>query len=114
MTMNSKALARLEEEINCDIERGDYDGVNLIVARHGEIALQGTYGYAERATQRPTKRDAVYRILSMSKAITNTLAYRALSEGKLELSTSVVAIIPEFISTEPFRAVRADNTHLAH
>jgi len=114
MTMNSKALARLEEEINCDIERGDYDGVNLIVARHGEIALQGTYGYAERATQRPTKRDDVYRILSMSKAFTNTLAYRALSEGKLALSTRVVDIIPEFMGTDPFRAVRKDKINLAH
>ena len=114
MTMNSKALTRLEDEINCDIERGDYDGVNLIVARHGEIALQGTYGYAERATQRPSQRDDVYRILSMSKAFTNTLAYRALSEGKLALSTRVVDIIPEFMGTDPFRAVRKDKINLAH
>lgn len=114
MTMNPKALTRLEDEINRDIERGDYDGVSLIVARHGEIALQGTYGYAERATQRPTKRDDVYRILSMSKAFTNTLAYRALSEGKLALSTRVVDIIPEFMGTDPFRSVRKDKINLAH
>ncbi|AGF71096.1 serine hydrolase domain-containing protein [Corynebacterium halotolerans] len=114
MSMNQKALKRLEDEINADIERGSYDGVNLIVARHGEIALQGTYGYAERATGRPTKRDDVYRILSMSKAFTNTLAYRALGEGKLALSTRVVDLIPEFLGTDPFRAVRKDRINLAH
>lgn len=114
MFMNSAALKRLEDEVNSDIERGDYDGANLIVARHGEIALQGSYGYAERATQRPTRRDDVYRILSMSKAFTNTLTYRALAEGKLALSTRVVDIIPEFLGADPFRAARKDKINLAH
>lgn len=114
MSMNSKALTRLEDEIKSDIESGDYDGVNMIVARHGEIALQGTYGYAERATERPTRRDDVYRILSMSKAFTNTLAYRALSEGKLALSTRVVDIIPEFMGSDRFRSVRKDKINLTH
>src|SRR5690625_5027280 len=108
MSMDKKALQRLEDEITADIERGDYDGVNVIVARHGEIALQGTYGYAERATTRPSQQDDVYRILSMSKAFTNTLAYRALGEGRLALSTRVVDLIPEFLGTDPFRAVRKD------
>lgn len=114
MTMNPTALKRLEDEINADIERGDYDGVNLILARHGEIALQGSYGYAERATDRPTRSDDVYRILSMSKAFTNTLAYRALGEGKLALSTRVVDLIPEFFGQDRFRAVRKDKINLAH
>lgn len=114
MSMNPTALKRLENEINADIERGDYDGVNLIVARHGEIALQGSYGFAERATQRPTAQDDIYRILSMSKAFTNTLAYRALGEGKLALSTRVVDLIPEFLGKDHFRAVRKDKINLAH
>lgn len=114
MSMDQKALQRLEDEITADIERGDYDGVNVIVARHGEIALQGTYGYAERATVRPSQQDDVYRILSMSKAFTNTLAYRALGEGRLALSTRVVDLIPEFLGTDPFRAVRKDRINLAH
>lgn len=114
MPMNPTALKRLEAEINADIERGSYDGANLILARHGEIALQGSYGFSERTGQRPTRQDDVYRILSMTKAFTNTLAYRALGEGKLALSTRVVDIIPEFFGADPFRAVRKDKINLAH
>ncbi|MGP6174080.1 serine hydrolase domain-containing protein [Corynebacterium sp. A21] len=111
---NQSALDRLESVIKADIERGDYDGVNIILARHGEIGLQGSYGFAERATGRPTRRDDVYRILSMTKAFTNTLVYRALGEGKLSLSTRVVDLIPEFFGTDPFRAVRKDKINLGH
>ena len=85
-----QALKRLEDEIRSDIDQGAYDGVNIILARHGEIALRGTYGFAERASKRPSQADDVYRILSMSKAFTNALALRAIGEGKLALSTRVV------------------------
>lgn len=112
--LDAQALERLEAEIQSDITRGDYDGMNIIIARHGEIGLQGSYGFAERATSRPTKRDDVYRILSMSKAFTNILALRAIGEGKLALSTRVIDLIPEFVGTDPFRAVRKDKINLAH
>lgn len=56
----------------------------------------------------------MYRILSMSKAFTNTLAYRALGEGRLALSTRVIDLIPEFLGTDPFRAARKDRINLAH
>lgn len=107
-------LEVLDETIHEDIARGDYHGANIIVARHGQIALRGTYGVAEAATGRPTRTDDVYRILSMSKGFTNALVFRALSEGKLMLSTRVVDLIPEFFGIEPFRAARKDRINLAH
>ena len=107
-------LEVLDETIRTDIERGDYHGANVIVARHGDVALRGSYGFAEAATGRPTAPNDVYRILSMSKGFTNAMVYRALSEGKLMLSTRVVDLIPEFFGTEPFRAARKDRINLAH
>lgn len=112
--LERRFLEVLDETIRQDIERGDYHGANVVVARHGEIALRGSYGLADVGTGRPTRRDDVYRILSMSKGFTNALVYRALSEGKLMLSTRVVDLIPEFFGTEPFRAARKDRIHLAH
>ncbi|MCC3272097.1 beta-lactamase family protein [Arthrobacter zhangbolii] len=112
--LNPAALQTLEDTIATDIDRRSYDGANIIVARHGRIGLQGSYGFADRAAGRRTDRGDVYRILSMSKAFTNTLAYRALGEGKLALSTRVVDLIPEFFGTDRFRAVRKDKINLGH
>ncbi|ANE03041.1 serine hydrolase domain-containing protein [Corynebacterium crudilactis] len=112
MAFDKQQLKRVEDEIQRDIDRGFNDGVNIIVAQGGEIALQGTYGFAERATGRESKRDDVYRILSLSKGFTNGVIYRALSEGKLALSTRVIDIIPEFMGTDPFHMMRKDQINL--
>lgn len=112
MAFNPAQLKRIEETIQADIDRGDYDGVNVIIAQHGEIALQGTYGFAERATERPSKQDDIYRVLSLSKAFTNALAYRALSEGKIALSTRVIDLVPEFLGEDPFHMMRKDKINL--
>src|SRR5699024_8596910 len=112
--MQRRFLDVLDETIREDIARGDYLGANIIVARHGDIALRGSYGRADAATGRRTGRDDVYRVLSMSKGFTNALVFRALSEGKLMLSTRVVDLIPEFLGDEPFRAVRKDRINVAH
>ncbi|MFH5823167.1 serine hydrolase domain-containing protein [Georgenia sp. AZ-5] len=112
--IDTKALARLKAEIERDIEGGTYDGVNIIVARHGEVVLRDTIGYAERATGRPLQGDDVFRVLSLTKAFTNAMVYRALGEGRLSLSTRVVDLIPEFLGTDPFRMLRKDRINLVH
>ncbi|GAA4879454.1 serine hydrolase domain-containing protein [Saccharopolyspora cebuensis] len=112
--LERRFLDVLDETLRDDIARGDYHGANIVVARHGRIALRGSYGHAEAATGRPTAPTDVYRILSMSKGFTNALVLRALSEGKLMLSTRVVDLIPEFLGAEPFRAARKDRINVAH
>ena len=114
MTLNQKQLKRVEDEINADIERGDYDGVHMIVAQHGEIEYETVTGYAERATERKLKEDDIFRPLSLSKGFTNGLIYRALSEGKLTLATRVIDIIPEFLGNDPFHMLRKDQINLGH
>lgn len=112
--LDRAALTRLTDEIRRDIDARAYDGVNLIVARHGDIAVNETIGFAERATAAPLRHDHVFRILSMSKSFTNALAYQALGEGRLALSTRVVDVIPEFFGTDVFRSVRKDRINLHH
>lgn len=112
--LDARALARLKTTIANDIDAGACDGADVIVARHGEIVLRETLGFAERRTRRPLEADAVFRVLSLSKAFTNALAHQALGEGTLALSTRVVDIIPEFTGTDRFRGIRKDRINLAH
>ncbi|WP_328459276.1 beta-lactamase family protein [Actinoplanes sp. NBC_00393] len=114
MSIDRAAVQRLADEINRDIERGAYDGANVILARHGEIVLDLTTGWAERATNRSLRRDDVFRVLSLTKGFTNVLALRAVSEGRLALSTRVVDLIPEFLGTDPFHMLRKDRINLVH
>lgn len=112
--IDPSALARLAAEIDADISRGTYDGAHLILARHGEVVLEHVSGFAERSTQRPLAGNDVFRVLSLTKAFTNVMALRAISEGKLALSTRVVDLIPEFMGTDPFHMLRKDKINLTH
>ncbi|GAA5033810.1 serine hydrolase domain-containing protein [Microbacterium fluvii] len=108
------ALARLTDEIEADIARLAYDGAHVILARGGDIVLDHVTGFAERSTARPLARDAVFRVLSLTKAFTNVMVLRALTEGRLALSTRVVDIIPEFLGTDPFHMLRKDRINVLH
>jgi CubicO group peptidase (beta-lactamase class C family) len=112
--LNPETLELLETTIRNDIGAGDYDGARVIVARHGEVALDATLGWADRAGQREMREDSIFRVLSLTKAFTNALVYQALGEGKLALSTRVVDVIPEFFGPSRFRALRKDRVNLAH
>ena len=60
------------------------------------------------------KDDDIFRVLSLTKAFTNALVYQALGEGKLQLSTRVVDVIPEFWGADRFRTMRKDRVNLSH
>ena len=112
--LNAETLELLETTIRNDINEGTYDGARIIVARHGEVGLDATIGWADRAAGRALKDDDIFRVLSLTKAFTNALVYQALGEGKLQLSTRVVDVIPEFWGVDRFRTMRKDRVNLAH
>jgi CubicO group peptidase (beta-lactamase class C family) len=112
--LNPETLELLESTIRNDISAGDYDGARVIVARHGEVALDATIGWADRAAKREMQQDSIFRVLSLTKAFTNALVYQAIGEGKLALSTRVVDVIPEFFGPSRFRMLRKDKVNLAH
>ena len=112
--LNAETIGLLEQTIRNDIGAGDYDGARVIVARHGEVALDATLGWADRAAGRAMEPDSIFRVLSLTKAFTNALVYQALGDGRLALSTRVVDIIPEFYGSDRFRAGRKDRVNLGH
>jgi CubicO group peptidase (beta-lactamase class C family) len=108
------ALERIEEAIRTDIERGYYDGAVIKVARHGEIALDASIGFADRQAGVEMKDEAVFKVLSLTKAFTTTLVLEALDRGLLSLTTRVVDVIPEFWGPDLFRSGRKERINVGH
>ena len=81
-----------------DIEREQYDGAVVIVARGGQVVLHQALGFAERASQRVMQKDAVFYLFSVTKALTATAILARVDRGQLALTTRVAEIIPEFAS----------------
>ena len=112
--LDTEALDRLRAAIEGDIEAGLYDGAVVMLGRHGEVALHEAIGWAERDTGREAQTDDIFRVLSLTKAFTNTLMLRAISRGELSTATPVVDVLPEFAGTDRFRRARKERITIGH
>lgn len=89
-------LQHLREAIQQDINIDKYFGAVVLVARHGEIALQEAFGHSGADHQRKLQLDSVFSLFSLTKAFTTVLTLRAIELGQFALTTRVVEVIPEF------------------
>jgi CubicO group peptidase (beta-lactamase class C family) len=69
-----------------------------LIARKGKIACFETWGMADREAGIPMRQDAIFRIYSMTKAITGVAAMMLYEEGLFGLSDPVSNFLPEFAS----------------
>ena len=94
--LNQNRLNHLCDAIRDDIARDRYFGAVVLVARHGEIALQQAFGHTGGDKEKPLQLDSVFSLFSLTKCFTNVLVLRAIELGQFALTTRVCEIIPEF------------------
>ena len=94
--MSSERLARLDGILQAGVTQNKVPGVAAIVVRNGKIVYHKAFGMADNAANRPLKRDDIFRIASMSKAVTSTAIMMLWEEGKFQLDDPISKYIPEF------------------
>jgi CubicO group peptidase (beta-lactamase class C family) len=95
-TLDRKALDRLVQAIEHDVARELYDGAVVLLAHRGSVALHEAIGFAERASGRRVRKDDVFCLFSVTKALTAVTALARIDPGEITLTTPVGQIIPEF------------------
>jgi CubicO group peptidase (beta-lactamase class C family) len=70
-------------------------GVGLIV-RRGGVAYFDSYGMEDKEAGKPMRKDTIFRIYSMTKAITGVAAMTLYEEGKFSLTDPLSKYLPEF------------------
>jgi CubicO group peptidase (beta-lactamase class C family) len=68
----------------------------VIISHDGKIGFFQTYGLMDLGANKPMARDTIFRIYSMSKAITTAAALTLYESGKLGLDDPVLKYIPSF------------------
>jgi CubicO group peptidase (beta-lactamase class C family) len=89
-------LQRLDGVIQREIDGGQLAGAVMIVKRDGQDAVLKAYGQADIENHIPMKTDAIFRIASMSKALTTVAALILYEEGRFMLNDPVSKFIPEY------------------
>lgn len=97
--LSSERLARFTRAMQRDVEAGRVAGVSVLIARGGRVAYFETVGRADIEQNVPMRKDTLFRIASMSKAVTTVAAMILVEEGRLQLADPVSAFIPAFKRT---------------
>ena len=86
----------LDAELQHAVERRDTAGVVVMAADRKGVIYQGAFGVADIGTAQPLKMDALFRIASMTKAVTSTAAMQLIEQGRLALDDPVAKYFPDF------------------
>src|SRR5688500_529821 len=93
---DSTRLQRLDDVIQDHVDRKQIAGAIAFIARDGKTVHQRAYGMQDIEGARPMTADAIFRIASMSKAVTSVAVMILYEEGKFRLHDPVSKFIPAF------------------
>src|SRR3954447_15610495 len=93
--MSSARLARLDEVMNRRYVEGGYlPGMLIHVYRKGQLVHTSISGQMDLERGKPMREDAIFRIYSMSKPITEVALMMLVEEGLIGLDDAVHTHIP--------------------
>lgn len=99
--LSADRLKRIDQHFQeIYIDTGKLPGVLTLVARRGEIAHFSALGKMDIENDKPTTEDTIFRIYSMTKAITSVALIMLYEEGKFQLGDPVHQHLPEWEKTE--------------
>jgi len=96
--LSSERLERIAAAVDRSIADKRIAGAVTLVARRGRVAWLRAQGMADREASRPMRTDSLFRICSMTKALTSLAVMMLYEEGRFLLDDPVSRYIPEFKS----------------
>ncbi len=94
--MSSERLQRIEPVMQKYIDEQLVAGTVTLIARKGRVVHFEAQGYMDAENKVPMRKDAIFRIASMTKPITSIALMMLWEEGKFQLRDPVSKFLPEF------------------
>jgi CubicO group peptidase (beta-lactamase class C family) len=98
--LSSERLQRINQVIQRYIDASEISGAVTLVARRGRIVHFEAQGLMDIESKTPMRKDAIFRMASMSKPVTGVAIMMLVEEGKVRLTDPVSRFIPEFRDTK--------------
>lgn len=89
-------LGRLDAAINSSISDHQLAGGVILIRRDGRNAVLKAYGMQDVENAKPMQTDTIFRIASMSKAVTTVAVMMLYEEGRFMLNDPVSRYLPAF------------------
>jgi CubicO group peptidase (beta-lactamase class C family) len=94
--LSTERLERVTELVERHIDAGSFSGAVTLVARDGRIVHHEAQGSMDLEADRPMSKDAIFRIMSMTKPVIGVATMMMIEEGKVRLQDPISKFIPEW------------------
>lgn len=97
--MSPERVDRISKTMQRYVAEGRVAGTVTLLMRRGKLVQFEATGMADIEGRVPMKTDTIFRIASMSKAVTSVAAMILIEEGRLSLETPISRFFPSFEET---------------
>jgi len=105
---SAERLQQLDQGMQAYIDQKQLAGMVTVLARHGKVVHEKTYGVMDLQSNEPMKTDSIVRIYSMTKPVTGVAMMMLYEEGKWRINDPIAKYIPEFKDLKVFAGMGAD------
>ena len=106
---NKDKLAKLGEFFRNEVTTGKIPGAILLIQQHGKPVYHESFGVQDVVSKAPITDQTIFRLFSMTKAITSVVAVKMLDEGKFSLDDPIAKYIPSFANVKVGVEKKADD-----
>ncbi|MAV36296.1 MAG: hypothetical protein CMJ59_12665 [Planctomycetaceae bacterium] len=92
--LSAKRIEQIDAVVQKFLDDKRLAGAVTIVARRGKVVQFRAYGMMDRAAGKPMRKETIFRIYSMTKAVASVAAMVLVEEGKLALDAPVSKYVP--------------------
>src|SRR4051794_38838307 len=93
---NQAKLAKVSEFFRNEVATGKIAGANVLIQQHGKPVYHETFGVQDVVSKTPISDKTIFRLSSLTKAITSVAAMELIQDGKIKLDDPVSKYIPSF------------------
>src|SRR5437867_11901633 len=66
---SAERLQRIHHVLQNSVDRKEFAGINVAIARRGKLAYFESFGFQDREERQPMRADTIFRMASMTKPI---------------------------------------------
>ena len=108
--LNLDRLKKIDDIISEDIKENKIPGAVVLVGNEDEIIFEKAYGIKNPETNEKYNTNDIFRIASMTKAITSVGILKLWEEGKIGLDDPIDKYIPKFENIEILESFNNEDT----
>ena len=94
--LSAERLARIDRAMEGHVDQGHFSGAIGMIVRRGKVGYFKTWGDLDRESGTRMSEDAIFRMYSMTKAVTGVAAMILYEHGHFALTDPISNYLPEF------------------